>query len=382
MFGKTAKNHENIEVIPSADSVSDYGQASRILLIDDDPIQLQIASSSLAGGNYQVTTANDGREGLEKLKQETFDLIVVDIDMPIMNGFDVIQSVRANPELAQLPIIVVSGNDQIHDIDRAFDEGATSFLNKPVNWNIFVQHIKFVLRTAQTEHLAVQTARQAQEASRAKSKVINQCLHRFGAQVFALDRIATKLSPETGTNALDELCSTNKIMAHALGSLNQTADILSGEIRVNDEPFALRDMLENIIKDCGGRMPVTFTKPDVIVDTLALRTDQKLIRVAIEALLNNVAAHCPPQTPATLTFSDQTHGRLVITLHDEGSGLPQSNTSTREKPEGDTKGLGLTVVRQIMKLLDGEFLLKSTPGYGVTASLLFPKSKVVRHVHH
>ena len=118
----------------------------RILVMDDDPIQCEFARVYLSTPTASVETAENGEEGLKLLRAEKFDLAVVDLDMPVMNGFQVIRSIRNDPELRNLPIVIVTGREDVESIDRAYDEGATSFVTKPVNWRLLSYQLRYVLR--------------------------------------------------------------------------------------------------------------------------------------------------------------------------------------------------------------------------------------------
>ncbi len=118
----------------------------RILVVDDDPIQREFAKVYLSTPTVDVETACNGAEGLARLEDENFDIALVDIDMPVMNGFELVEAVRDRPSLHELPIIVITGREDIESIDRAFALGATSFVCKAVNWRLLSYQIKFVLR--------------------------------------------------------------------------------------------------------------------------------------------------------------------------------------------------------------------------------------------
>ena len=118
----------------------------RILVMDDDPIQCEFARVYLSTPTAEVETAENGEDGLRLLKAEKFDLAVVDLDMPVMNGFQVIRSIRNDPELRNLPIVIVTGREDVESIDRAYDEGATSFVTKPVNWRLLSYQLRYLLR--------------------------------------------------------------------------------------------------------------------------------------------------------------------------------------------------------------------------------------------
>ncbi|WP_342359551.1 response regulator [Terrarubrum flagellatum] len=134
-----------------------------ILVVDDDPIQREFASVYLSTPVATVETAPCAMDGLEMLASRKFDVALVDIDMPGISGFEMVRRLRANPAFHDLPIIVVTGREDIMSIDEAYDAGATSFVTKPVNWRLLSHQIRFVLRThrALRAPLAEQTARAA-----------------------------------------------------------------------------------------------------------------------------------------------------------------------------------------------------------------------------
>ena len=123
----------------------------RLLAIDDDPILREFASVYLSSPTVTVETSACGEEGLRRLRAEPFDFVLCDIDMPGMSGFDVIRELRSDAKFAQLPVIVITSNEDMASIDRAFDEGASSFATKPINWRLLSHHIRFVHRAVRAQ---------------------------------------------------------------------------------------------------------------------------------------------------------------------------------------------------------------------------------------
>jgi DNA-binding response OmpR family regulator len=119
---------------------------TRILVVDDDPILREFASVYLSTHSASVETAATAEVGLHKLESGDFDIVLVDLDMPGMGGMEMIRQIRANPLLCNLPIVVVTGNDDIISIDRSYEAGATSFVTKPVNWRLLSYQLRYVLR--------------------------------------------------------------------------------------------------------------------------------------------------------------------------------------------------------------------------------------------
>ena len=121
-------------------------ESVKILVVDDDPIHCEFARVYLSTPTATVETAQNGAEGLEKLRSEPFDVVVIDLDMPVMNGFQMIRAIRTDPDLRHLPVVIVTGLEDMESIDHAYDEGATSFVTKPVNWRLLSYQLRYVLR--------------------------------------------------------------------------------------------------------------------------------------------------------------------------------------------------------------------------------------------
>lgn len=126
-------------------------EAIRILYVDDDPILREFAVVNLATERASVETAADGRAALAAISGEPPDLVLLDLDMPEMDGFQVLESLRADPRFRDLPVIVVTGREDVEAVDRAFAVGATSFVVKPLNWRLLSHQLRYVHRSAMNE---------------------------------------------------------------------------------------------------------------------------------------------------------------------------------------------------------------------------------------
>ncbi len=102
----------------------------RILLVEDEEVLSEVVKGALEQKGYEVDVAEDGEVGLQKAKQGGYDLILLDIIMPTMNGFEVMEEIQKDEEMAKTPIIVVSNSGQPVEVDRAKELGASDWLLK------------------------------------------------------------------------------------------------------------------------------------------------------------------------------------------------------------------------------------------------------------
>jgi two-component system chemotaxis response regulator CheY len=120
---------------------------AHILLVEDSPTILNLLGMVLRQYGYQIHTAGDGVEALDRLSQDSVDLIITDVNMPRMDGFTFISRVRAQKHLAGLPIIVLSTEREDHDREQGSSAGANLYLTKPVKPQILVEHVRRLLHS-------------------------------------------------------------------------------------------------------------------------------------------------------------------------------------------------------------------------------------------
>lgn len=104
--------------------------AKKILLIEDEQLMIELLERKLSQEDYEISVARDGVEGLEKMKEEKPDLVLLDIIMPKMGGFEVMEEINKDVELKKIPIVVISNSGQPVELDRAQRLGAKDWLIK------------------------------------------------------------------------------------------------------------------------------------------------------------------------------------------------------------------------------------------------------------
>jgi DNA-binding response OmpR family regulator len=121
----------------------------KVFLVDDNPVGLRLRSQALQKAGYETATAQNGAEALERIPSERPDIVVMDVMMPVMDGLEATRQLRANPDTAQIPIILLTARVQIEDKLAGFDSGADDYVIKPVLPAELLARINAVLRRSQ-----------------------------------------------------------------------------------------------------------------------------------------------------------------------------------------------------------------------------------------
>jgi diguanylate cyclase (GGDEF)-like protein len=135
-----------------------------LLLVDDDANIRMLASHGLKRAGYQVREARNGAEALELFDALQPDLMLIDVAMPVLNGFDTVTAIRRRPDGAMIPLVMLTGSDDHESVTQAFEVGATDFIIKPINLPLLVQRVRYALAGAEREqrlqriHLEQQSA--------------------------------------------------------------------------------------------------------------------------------------------------------------------------------------------------------------------------------
>jgi len=141
---------------------------TRILVVDDDQLTRMTIKKILQKAGYQVTDTDRGDKAISLCINELPDLVLLDLMMPGIDGYDTCKALRQVADYNQLPIIILTGLDDIESIDKAFESGSTDFVTKPINWSLLTQRVRYALRTKELFHELIKSQ---QKLTRAQNLV-------------------------------------------------------------------------------------------------------------------------------------------------------------------------------------------------------------------
>jgi len=370
-------------------------KAAHILLADDDPIMRELAGERLGAAGHDVILACDGKEALDLLCSEEFDLVISDLDMPHMNGYELTARIRATPELWDLPIVVVTASDRGDAVDQAFAAGATSFLAKPINWTLFNQAVLFVLRASRDQR-ALRAARdQAEAGAKFKDGLMSVMSHELRTPLNAIIGFGQILAEQFERERdhlhreyADYVVDGGKRLLNSVEDMLLASDARSGPIAINEVDCTVGELVElarasveKVAALAEAEVTIAVQDPDQ-----EICCDRKQVSKAVGKLIDNAVKFSQRGVKIVVGAAKTKSGDLAILVKDSGPGIAperlstltqafaQSDMSLRRSKEG--LGLGLPLVQAIAAAHGGKFRLDSKPGEGAQALLLFPAARL------
>ncbi len=374
----------------------DQAQTGRVLVVDDDPVMRELAAAKLTEAGYDAAVAADGAEGLAAARGDVRpSLIITDVDMPTMSGFDFTRALRADLSLQSVPVIVITGSEHPNAVDAAFAAGATSFLAKPINWTLFSHSVRFVLKS-DADQRDLRVARDAAEAgSRFKDNLLSVMSHELRTPLNAIIGFGQILSTQferendpVHKEYSDYIVDGGKRLLNSVSDMLLASDARTGPIALNDVDCTIEEIVDLALSPL--EKTIALAQPDLkraIRDPgLELCCDRALVARAIGKLVDNAIKFSPRGVTVTIGAALARGGDLVFLVRDTGHGMApqrlsvamqpfnQADMSLRRSKEG--LGLGLPLVSAIVTSHDGKFRLESEPGRGTSAYIVLPALRV------
>jgi len=377
-------------------ATTDAAQTRSILIVDDDPVTRALTRASLEDEGYELAEAEDGFAAYEACLHAVPEMIICDVLMPGMDGFELCRRLRQRPETATIPILMATGLDNYQSIAAAFDAGATDFIAKPLNWLILKYRVRYMLRAARAFADLVAAKERAEIADRSKSTFLANMSHELRTPLNAVIGFSELMQNAAFGPISPQYADYAKIIgdsgAHLLTIINDILDIAKAEAQGlklgNDEAhlpeivsFSAR-MVEAMAEKAGVALSA-----QVAPALPAFRCDAKKLQQILINLLVNAVKFTPARGSVSLVVSRDPTGDLLMRIADTGVGIPQDKIAVALSPFGqinsslaaknDGVGLGLPLTKRLVELHDGTLDIDSEPGRGTTVTLRFPAERFV-----
>lgn len=370
---------------------------ARVLVVDDDPILREFAVSHLSSPSIEVSVAHDGLVALELLRKTDFDVALVDLDMPNMNGFELMEIMGRDPRLISIPVVVITGRDDMEAIDLAFAAGATSFVVKPINWRLITHQLAYVLRNSRSEAAIRQARAAAESASRAKSVFLANMSHEIRTPLNGVIGLAGALGRTALSDEQFEMVSlirqSGQTLERFLTDILDVSKIEAGKLSLQVDRFDLNEAIEAAVHLMQTAATEKFLKFSLTFGPNArglFKGDVVRIRQIVSNLASNAVKFTKEggvtvQIEVTEPENDGEPATLIIKVADTGIGFDKEAKARLfnrfEQADGSITrqfggtGLGLSICKALTEMMEGTISVVSIPNQGSTFMVKLPLSR-------
>ncbi len=367
--------------------------AGNILIVDDTPNNLRLLSTILVDHGYVVRKALNGKIALNTVHQVPPDLILLDINMPESNGYEVCETLKADRQTQEIPIIFMSALDDVLDKVKAFRVGGVDYITKPFQAEEVIARIEHQLTIQKQKRqlqLEVQERKKAEESLQVYLHAVS---HDLRNPVLGMGMVLQNLlnkaqsHPEMAiaTTVLERMKESCDRQLNLINSLVETQQFETEGMILNSQPLNITELIRNLSQDWQPffqkDQTTLKTKIDANLPLITADKDQ-LLRV-FENLITNAIKHNPTGITLTIGAVFKEKKVIYVSIQDSGLGIEPEQMPTlfqryqRGKKAQKTVGLGLGLYlcRLIIEAHGGEMGVESVLGEGTTFWFTLPVAR-------
>ncbi len=370
----------------------------RILVIDDNPQNLDILAELLDKQDFVVLFALDGLSGIQRAESGQPDLILLDIMMPGMDGFETCCQLKMNTKTHDIPVIFMTALTDTTDKIQGFRAGAVDYITKPIQPEEVLARIRTHLQIQQLQHdLRIKNQelrialRREKELHELRSRFISTASHEFRTPLTTIQVTADSLKRYGGRMSEDKKSESFDRIKIAVKRMNDLLNDVLMFSRVETEIHEFKPVLidvksltEQVLREfreiSEKSHHLNFSSNG---QNFEIPVDPKLLRYILSNLLSNAMKYSPSQSQIEVNLN-RNKQEVIFQIHDCGIGISEQDQPSifdafhRGANVGEItgSGLGLSIVKQFVELHEGTISVASVLNQGTTFTVIFPVEQV------
>ena len=362
----------------------------KILIADDDRLNIRILAGILKREGYVIADADNGERGIEVYAQFQPNLVLLDVMMPGIDGFETCRQLKKQYGDRCAPIIFITAKNDSEDVVAGLAAGGVDYLQKPFNAREVLarirSHLQNQLLVAEQQRLVEQLSR----ANAAKNRFLGMAAHDLrnplasirGLAEFLRDGVVGPLNTEQ-LDLVQTIHAASHSMLDMVNELLDVATIESGELKLTLGEHDLSELIAKSVALTNIEAAKKKTRIQLHSDVahLKVRIDPAKMKQVVDNLLSNAVKYSPPGSTVTVLIR-QENGQAGFSVRDEGPGIPVGERDKLFKdfsrlsvqPTGGEKstGLGLAICRKIVEAHRGSIEANNLPTRGCEFRVSLP----------
>jgi signal transduction histidine kinase len=374
--------------MPEDSSYPDSGAS--ILVVDDTPANLQVLVGMLKERGHRVRPVLEGRLALRAAKAEVPDLVLLDINMPDMNGFEVCEQLKADPKLADTPVIFISGNNETADKVRAFSVGGVDYVTKPFQMAEVEARVATHLELRRKRRELQESYEALRRLESLRDSLVHMVVHDLRSPLAAISACLEVIKWDAEEQHRRELVSDVETALHATRTIirlvNSVLDVskMEGtEMRLQFGPSDIAAVARESVDELESLVGTRLLVRDWPDEPVMALVDRDVVARVMQNLLGNALKFTP--SAGSITVAVEANDDMVrVAVSDTGPGIPREYRERVFEKFGQVEaashgqkfstGLGLTFCRLAVEAHGGRIGVDSEVGHGSTFWFVLPRN--------
>lgn len=372
----------NMEINPS-----EY----KILIVDDVISNVLLLKVLLTNEKFNIVTAGNGTQALQQVEKEKPDLVLLDVMMPDISGFDVAKRMKENPAMSEIPIIFLTALNSTSDIVMGFRVGGNDFISKPFNKEELIIRVTHQISLVAAKRIIVAQTEELRKTIMGRDKLYSVIAHDLrspmGSIKMVLNMLILNLPSETIGEEMYELLTmanqTTEDVFSLLDNLLKWTKSQIGKLKVVYQDIDMVEVVESVSEIFTMVASLKSIKiiQEMPLGKVAVRADIDMIKTVVRNLISNAIKFSNEGSEVVVSLIEE-DGMAVVSVKDSGCGIDEENqkkllhTDTHYSTFGtnneEGSGLGLLLCQDFVIKNGGKLWFTSKQGEGSTFSFSIP----------